>query len=1029
MSLGGLPTVRLEYCLAWILWSATLLPMRHKIIRSCTYCQSLLRMAVLIGVLMLAWRVAPVGAFGPEDVGMFPPTAAVKPYFNFDGKGFIIRGKRVFIASGSLHYQRVPRALWKSRLLKMKRAGFNCVQTYIFWSYQEPREGQFNFKGRHNLGAFLKLVHSMGFYAILRIGPYCNGEWSQGGWPVWLRFIPGLAVREDDKPFINAVNTYYNKLLPIVAANEINHGGPVIMVQLENEDSQGWGNVLPNNYYKFLYNKARAMGIDAPMYFSGMHHGNSPAGPGPWSTKNRTDPWFTTEMWTGWFTLYRTHPPALREISRQSMWHVIAYGGNGYDAYMAVGGTTPSTYVDNTVGPSYDFGAPIGQAGDLRPLYYIYKTANYFGRSFQRILETSVNVRHLKMHAPPGVRVFERQSPNGDMVFYQNLSFNPVTVNIPGGVAQTIAGFHLFAVVKKFAINKTFELRDSCSRIFGIFKQGATTTLVAYGPPKSEIMLRLTVRGKIQAQSKAFVTSPPGGALTLRVKVPAAGPDIYRIRTAHKTLRVFVESRDAMYHTWFLKIGGKPALVCEPDYVGKADSIHGRIVLDTQMPLDGNVRNARIYFGTSTKPMSAGLVAGADVKNGPNLAVPAFTPWQVRLADGPVKPNYDDKNWIAAADPRQMGVGDYSGLHQWYRSSVTVKQAGMYRILFSHLTGTADVFVNGKLAEAGGNRAVNVRLKAGANALAILASASGRPKLWTYIGPYNKVGAVGISGKALLMRNISKKLVVKNWKYRYLALSKSAAMVRVLSDLSGGKWKSLRGGAIPEFKKSGMIWLRAKVPELNADHLVLAWQHPISNAFICFDAGRVDPRSAGAEPARAMLTFWYGKQPNVLSILIPANTMHSLGQVALSVSRLAPALSGGGAILNWRMRGGMGSPFAKAGWKSFTTAPNVPCFYRTTFVWKPKLNSAKQLHVIMRVAWGDLTGGYMWLNGHNLGHYPDSIMRMGLYVPSCYLKRGANELIVSDQEGHSPINTHLVVEKPTSRWYVKLSARSALDHN
>ncbi|EQD31640.1 Glycoside hydrolase, family 35, partial [mine drainage metagenome] len=129
-------------------------------------------MAVLIGVLMLAWRAAPVGAFGPEDVGMFPPTAAVKPYFNFDGKGFIIRGKRVFIASGSLHYQRVPRALWKSRLLKMKRAGFNCVQTYIFWSYQEPREGQFNFKGRHNLGAFLKLVHSMGFYAILRIGPY-----------------------------------------------------------------------------------------------------------------------------------------------------------------------------------------------------------------------------------------------------------------------------------------------------------------------------------------------------------------------------------------------------------------------------------------------------------------------------------------------------------------------------------------------------------------------------------------------------------------------------------------------------------------------------------------------------------------------------------------------------------------------------------------------------------------------------------------------------------------------------------------
>lgn len=1006
-----------------MLWSVNLLPMQHKIVNVFRSCRSLLRMAALLGVLMLVWRAVPVAAFGPEDVGMFPPTPAVKPYFNFDGKGFIIRGKRVFIASGSMHYQRVPRALWKSRLLKMKRAGFNCVQTYIFWSYQEQRKGQFNFKGRHNLAAFLKLVHSMGFYAILRIGPYCNGEWSQGGYPVWLRFIPGLAVREDDKPYIDVVTSYYNKLLPIVAANEINHGGPVIMVQLENEDSQGWGNVLPNNYYKFLYNKARAMGIDVPMYFSGMHHGNSPAGPGPWSTKNRTDPWFTTEMWTGWFTLYRTHPPALREISRQSMWHVIAYGGNGYDAYMAVGGTTPSSYVDNTVGPSYDFAAPIGQAGDLRPLYYIYKTANYFARSFQRILETSVNVRHLKMQAPPGVRVFERQSPNGDMIFYQNLSFNPVTVNIPGGVPQVIAGFHLFAVIKKFAINKLFDLQYGCARIFGVFKQGATTTLVAYGPPKSELMLRLSVRGKIQAQSKAFVDSPRGGALTLRAKVPAEGPDIYRIKTAHNTLRIFVESRDAMYHTWFLNILGKPALVCGPHYVGAASRVDGRMVLHTQMPLDANMDKARIYFGSSSRPVPVGMAAGAGVPQAADLTVPTFTPWQMRLADGPAKPNADDKQWIAAPNPRQIGVGDYPGLHQWYRSMVTVKKAGMYRILFSHLTGTADVFVNGKLAEAGSQPAVNVQLKAGTNTLAILASASGRAKLWTYIGPYNKVGAVGIFGKVVLMREISRQMVVKNWKYRYLALAKSTAMVRVLSDVSGGKWTSLRGGAIPEFKKSGMVWLRAKLPALNADHLVFSWQHPISNAFICFDSGRVDALAAGTDRSRAMLTFWYGKQPNVLSILIPANTMHSLGQVVLSVSRLAPALAGGGAIVNWRMRGGMGSPSAGAGWKKFTAAPDVPCFYRTTFVWKPKLNAVKELHLILRVAWGDLTGGYMWLNGHNLGHYPDNIMHMGLYVPSCYLNRGVNDLIVSDQEGHSPVNTHLVVEKTASRWYVKLASK------
>ncbi len=978
---------------------------------------------IILALVLCVWTPG-VQAFGPEDVAMFPPTAAMKPFFNFDGKGFIIRGKRVFIASGSLHYQRVPRALWASRLLKMKRAGFNAVQTYIFWSYQEPRNGQFDFKGRHNLAAFLKLVHQMGFYAILRVGPYCNGEWSQGGWPVWLRFIPGLAVREDDKPFIQAVNSYFNKLLPIVAANQINHGGAVIMVQLENEDAQGWGDVLPNGYYKFLYSKARSMGVDVPMYFSGMHHGNSPAGPGPWSTKNRTCPWFTTEMWTGWFTLYRTHPPALREICRQSMWHVIAYGGNGYDAYMTVGGTTPSYDVDGTVGPSYDFGAPIGQAGDLRPLYYIYKTANYFGRSFQRILETSINVRHEKIKAPPGVRVFERQSPNGNMIFYQNLSFRPVAIDIPGGSPETIAGFHLFPVIQNFAINKTFELRNSCARIFGIFKQGAATTMVAYGPPASQIFLRIGLDGKILSQSKAFVRGKePSDSLALRVNVPVSGPDIYTIKTAEKTLRIFVESRTAMYHTWFAPVGGKPAVIVGPDYVGRTSDVKGRIVLNTQTPLAAQAPGASVYFGNSLQPVAV----PAPALSGHNAAIqpvaPALNTWQVRLADGPANPKYDDKSWIAAPDPVQMGVGDYPGLHQWYRSSVTVAKAGAYRILFSHLADTADVFVNGKLVQAGGSQAVNVHLEAGANALAVLASSRGRPKLWTYIGPYNKVGAMGISGKVQLMQLHHTQLVVKNWKYRYLHLQKSAAMVHVLSDMSGGNWRSLKGDIPPELKtaRTGMIWLRARVPALNADHLVLSWRHPIPDAFICFDAGRVDPRggpAASREPARAMLTFWYGKQPNILSILLPANATHSLGQVVLSISRLIPA--GGGEITNWRMRGGMGSPFVKGGWKTFKQAPDVPCFYRTAFHWVPSGSSTVQAHLVLRVAWGDLSSGYMWLNGHNLGHYPDTVMPMGLYIPSCWLKRGTNELIISDEEGHSPAATRLVIEQPASRWYVQL---------
>ena len=134
----------------------------------------------------------------------------------------------------------MPRALWRDRLLRFKRAGFNCVEVYTFWNWHEPQEGKFDFTGDHDLDAYLKLVHEMGMYAICRVGPYYCAEWDSGGYPLWLRFKPGLRVREDDPPFLNAVDHFFDRLIPIVAANQISRGGSVILVQLENEGAS-WG--------------------------------------------------------------------------------------------------------------------------------------------------------------------------------------------------------------------------------------------------------------------------------------------------------------------------------------------------------------------------------------------------------------------------------------------------------------------------------------------------------------------------------------------------------------------------------------------------------------------------------------------------------------------------------------------------------------------------------------------------------------------------------------------------------------------
>src|SRR5476649_2310280 len=125
----------------------------------------------------------------------FPPQPAAQGVDNFDGKGFLINGERTFVVSAGMEYARVPRELWADRLMRFKRAGFNCTEFYVFWNYHEPQSGRFDFSGDRDLDAYLKLAKSLGLYAIARVGPYCCAEWDSGGYPVWLRFVPDLQVR------------------------------------------------------------------------------------------------------------------------------------------------------------------------------------------------------------------------------------------------------------------------------------------------------------------------------------------------------------------------------------------------------------------------------------------------------------------------------------------------------------------------------------------------------------------------------------------------------------------------------------------------------------------------------------------------------------------------------------------------------------------------------------------------------------------------------------------------------------------
>ncbi len=994
-------------------------------LRQMSYIKSIKRIISLpLGFLQAAaFAVLLLSVAAPRaHAGMFPPLPAAKPFINFDGKGFIIHGKRVFVASGSLPYARVPRALWANRLLKMKRAGFNCVQTYVFWNFQEPRKGHFDFKGRHNLQAFLTLVKKMGFYAILRVGPYDCGEWDSGGFPVWLRFIPGLAIREYNPPFIKQLGKYFDKLLPIVAANQINHGGPVIMMQMENEDRQGWGAVLPNRYYKFMYHKALQEGIDVPMFFSGMHHGFSPAGVGPWSSKTRTSPWFTTEMWTGWFTQYGTAPQANggwfgpAKLTHVAMWKVIAFGGNGYDAYLAVGGTNFSHWNCSTVRASYDFGAPIGQGGDLRPLYYTYKAANYFARSFQRILEDSDNATAQYRGFAPHAAVYARKSPFGTLVFMTNYNNAPLRTTPRGGVPLTIKPNEIIPIALNYPLNKFITIRRLYGRTLGFLRQGSTTTLVMFGPTGSQGALQVTttapITGAIAVGFHTLAGKP--ATLALNIQYAAGPPKVYTLKTQGQTLRVLAENLSAARRTWFINRGKTPWVLYGPQYVGAITAgAHGFTMQIRNRP--GSWIHSAVAFGPSATPITFVGTSAEKTATFLKAQTPALQGWQMRVATAPVQVNFDDKKWLRVRQPKPMGADDYPGAYEWYRTRVIAPSTGRYIMTMNPVKNYGEFFVNGKLVQMGSPRVIHIHLNQGANTLAIFTVDEGRPKNWGWIGPYNIVNARGLWGAVHLSVPHVSLLKIKSWSMAPV----HQTYAQGLSAIGGGQFK-------PAWKKvavqhqqlecpPGTHAIQMVFPAVSATRLVLNLQHLPANSAVFLNGHRVTLLA----PANGLLHIvlgggWNSASANNLEILTenPTGKMIKLGPVSISQWDQSPALPNGGLIENWRMHGGIGSVDPAGGWNTFTAAAGVPTFYRATFNYQPNRNG---LHLVLRAAWDGLGGGYMWINGHNLGRYVDPIMPMGLYIPSCWLKAGSNSLIVFDERGHSPAAVHLVIDQSACR--------------
>ncbi len=313
-----------------------------------------------------------------------------------DGQ-FLINNQPTMFFSGEIHPARIPREYWPHRLQMVRSMGMNAISIYMFWNVHEPYRGQFNFEGQADIAHFIRLAQKEGLWVFLRPSPYVCAEWEFGGYPWWLLKEPDLKVRSKDPQFIDAYRNYVkqvaNQLTPLLIQN----GGPIIMVQIENE-------------YGFYGNDKKYLALNRDIFieagFSGVLFTCDPpstidAGhlPGLYAavnggasqqmvkaTQDRINgsghPYFVSEWYPAWFDVWgKRHHTSSVEAFTQHL-DSIFYYGISLNMYMAHGGSnfgfmnganfdTYMPYQSQT--QSYDYDAPINEAGNPTPKFWAYR--------------------------------------------------------------------------------------------------------------------------------------------------------------------------------------------------------------------------------------------------------------------------------------------------------------------------------------------------------------------------------------------------------------------------------------------------------------------------------------------------------------------------------------------------------------------------------------------------------------------------------------------------------------------------------